>query len=494
MSKKFYITTAIAYPNGRPHMGHALEIIQTDVIARFHRLLGKDVYFQTGTDEHGIKNWQTAEKAGKEIQTFLDENVAIFKDLYNKLSISYDHFIRTTDKTIHHPGATLLWKKLVASDDIYKKKYRGLYCSGCEAFKTEKELEDGKCPNHPTRDIAHVEEENYFFQLSRYRDQLKKILEQDEYKIVPEIRKNEILSFLEDARDISFSRPKSSLNWGIPVPGDPDHNMYVWCDALSNYITGVGYGRDEHQFENTWPADIHVIGKDILRFHAAFWPAMLISAKIPLPKKLFVHGFILSQGTKMGKSTGNVIEPFDQIEKFGIDSFRYAILQSMPLQGDGEYSEDLIKERINVDLVGNFSNFCYRSLSFTAKNYESRITGIDNDKIIGEMTAKFPVIKEAYETFDFKRVIGEIFAISDMGNKYLQKKEPWKNKETSRDVLGTCINILKNLAILIEPAMPGIAARLRSQLNIETLSWKDLGFNLKDHTIGNPEILVKRIE
>ncbi|MBN1697180.1 MAG: methionine--tRNA ligase, partial [Spirochaetales bacterium] len=467
---------------------------QTDAIARFHRLLGKDVYFQTGTDEHGIKNWQTAEKAGKEIHVFLDENVGVFKDLYQKLNISFDNFIRTTDSERHHPGAIQLWKRLVASGDIYKKKYRGMYCSGCEAFKTEKELENGKCPDHPTREITQVEEENYFFRLSRYRDQLKNILKKDEYRIVPEIRKNEILSFLDEVRDISFSRPRSSLNWGIPVPDDPDHIMYVWCDALSNYITGIGYGRDEDRFNELWPADIHVIGKDILRFHAAFWPAMLLSAELPLPKELFVHGFILSGGAKMGKSTGNVIEPSEQIEKFGVDPFRYAILQATPLQGDGEYAENLIKERINIDLVGNFSNFCYRSLSFTAKNYDSKITGIDRDDVIDNITERFRGIKEAYESYDLKKAVAEIFAVSDMGNKYLQRKEPWKNKETSGDVLGTCINILKNLAIFIEPVMPGIAARLRSQLNLTPLSWNDLGFDLKNHTIGSPEILVKRIE
>lgn len=493
MAKKFYITTAIAYPNGRPHMGHALEIIQTDAIARFHKLLGKDVFFQTGTDEHGIKNWQTAQKSGKEIYSFLDENVGVFMDLYKKLNISHDRFIRTTDKKRHHPGAQKLWMKLVNAGDIYKKKYKGLYCSGCEIFKTEKELENGKCPNHPTRDIVQVEEENYFFRLSKYNEKLIQLLKDDEYKIVPDTRKNEILAFLENARDISFSRPKSSLSWGIPVPGDDEHIMYVWCDALSNYITGAGYGRDDAAFAALWPADIHVIGKDILRFHAAFWPAMLLSAEVPLPKNLFVHGFILSQGTKMGKSTGNVIEPFEQIEKYGVDPFRYYILQAMPLAGDGEYSEHLIKERINMDLVGNFSNFCYRVLSFTAKNYESKITGIDSDPVIRQIEEKFESIKQSYESFDCKKAIQEILAVSDLGNGYFQKKEPWKNKETADRVLGTCVNICRNLAILISPVMPVIAERLKKQLNIERLAWDDLGFTLKDHTIGVPEILLKRI-
>jgi len=494
MQKKFYITTAIAYPNSVPHLGHALEIIQADALARFYKLLGKDVFFQTGTDEHGIKNWQTAKKEGKDIMEFLDTNVDIFKKLYKTLNIEYDNFLRTTDQKIHYPGAKKLWEELVKSGDIYKKKYQGMYCAGCEAFKTEKELVKGKCTDHPTREIEFVEEENYFFKLSKYKEQVIKIIKEDKYKIIPEIRKNEILSFLENAKDISFSRPKMSLAWGIPVPGDDTHVMYVWCDALSNYITGIGYGREEDNFEKIWPADIHVIGKDILRFHAAFWPAMLISAKIELPKKLFVHGWILSKGVKMGKSTGNVIEPFEQIEKYGTEQFRFYILGAMPLDGDGEYSEELVKERVNTELVGNLSNFCYRTLSFIEKNYDSKIKEIDKDEVMHEINAKFDEIKKAYENFDLKKAIEEIMAVSALGNQYFQKKEPWKNVESSQQVLGTCVNIAKNLSILIEPINPEISARLQKQLNVKDLKWKDLGFELKNHKIGKPEILVQKIK
>ena len=298
IKKKFYVTSAIAYPNASCHLGHALEIIQCDIVSRFHKLLGKDVFFQTGTDEHGTKNWQTAKKQGKDIKEFLDTNVKVFKDLYKKLNIKYDQFIRTTDKKLHQQGVIKLWKELVKAGDIYKKQYKGLYCTGCEAFKTEKELENGKCPNHPTRDIETVEEENYFFKLSKYNKILTKKISSDEYKVTPEIRKNEILAWIKEAKDISFSRPKTTLPWGIHVPGDDSQIMYVWCDALSNYLTGSGYGRDEKQYKTIWPADVHIIGKDILRFHAAFWPAMLISAKVPLPKQLLVHGFILSKGAK----------------------------------------------------------------------------------------------------------------------------------------------------------------------------------------------------
>ncbi|MBW2995975.1 methionine--tRNA ligase [Candidatus Woesearchaeota archaeon] len=495
MPKKFYITTAIAYPNGPPHQGHALEIIQADALARFYKLLGKDVWFQTGTDEHGTKNWQTAKKQGKDVIDFLDANVKVFKDLYKLLNVNYDNFIRTTDEKTHYPGAIKLGEALVKAGDIYKKKYKGMYCTGCEAFKTEKELVDKKCPEHPTREIEAIEEENYFFKLSKYKDQVIDIIKRNKYKVVPEIRKNEILSWLKQAKDISFSRPKTSLPWGIPVPGDPSQIMYVWCDALSNYITGVGYGREEDEFKKHWPADIHVIGKDILRFHAAFWPAMLISGKVPLPKELFVHGWVLAKGgAKMSKSTGNVIEPFDQIKIFGVDPYRFYILNSMPIDGDGEYSEDLVRERINTELVGNFSNFCYRVLSFTEKNYKSEIKDSDPTPMVTEITAKFDDIKKSYEEYDFKKVIEGILAVSALGNQYFQQKEPWKNLETSHEVLGTCVNIVKNLSILLQPIIPEAAEKLQKQLKLKKLTWKDLNFDLKNHKIGKPEILFQRIK
>jgi len=482
-----------------PHLGHALEIVQADVIVRFHRLLGKDVFFQTGTDEHGTKNWQAAQKEGKNVLDFLDKNVSVFKDLYKKLNISYDYFVRTSDKKIHYPGAIKLWNELVKSGDIYKKNYSGLYCVGCEAFKTEKELENGKCPNHPTREIETVEEENYFFKLSKYKEEIAKKIRSNEYQVIPGIRKNEILSFLKTARDISFSRPKTSLPWGIPVPDDSKQIMYVWCDALSNYITGVGYGTDEKKFKQIWPADIHIIGKDILRFHAAFWPAMLISAKIPLPKQLFVHGFILTKGTKMSKSSGNIIEPFEQIEKYGDEPFRFYLMEAMPLEGDGEYSEELLKERINKELVGNLGNFCYRIISFVNKNFDGTIKNIDNDKkIINDINKKVKNIEKYYNEFNFNAAVNEILLISDIGNKYFQKNEPWalikKNKDKVQKICGLCVNIAKNLSVLIQPILPILSESLQEQLKLKGLKWKDINFNLKNHKIGKEKLLVKKIE
>jgi len=498
MGKKFYVTTAIAYPNSKPHLGHALEIVQADVVARFYKLLGKDVFFQTGTDEHGTKNWETAQKEGKEITRFLDENVAVFKRLYKQLNISYDYFIRTTDKKIHHPGAIKLWKELVKSGDIYKKKYKGLYCVGCETFKTEKELEDGKCPNHPKLDIKHVEEENYFFKLSKYSKEVMQKIKSDEYKVIPKKRKNEILSFLKDAKDISFSRPKTSLPWGITVPEDDDQVMYVWCDALSNYITGVGYGRDDKQFNQIWPADVHIIGKDILRFHAAFWPAMLLSAKVPLPKQLFTHGFILTKGAKMSKSSGNVIEPFEQIERYGADRFRFYIIGTMPIDSDGDYSEELLVERTNSEVVSNLANFIYRTFSFLNKNFDGKVISARDDAFTKRLEKKFAEAIKQYEDYDFRKAVNTVLAMSAEGNKYFQDKEPWslikKDKEKAHQVLSLCTNLAKNIVILLKPIMPDFASEIEKQLNLKDLSFADLNFNLKAHKIGKAEIVYQKIE
>jgi len=497
-NKKFYVTTAIAYPNSSPHAGHALEIVQADVVARFYRLLGKDVVFQTGTDEHGTKNWQTAKKEGKDILEFLDGNVKVFKELYSKLNISYDNFIRTSDKKLHYPGVQKLWNALVKAGDIYKQKYSGLYCSGCESFKTEKELVEGKCPNHPTKEIDEVAEENYFFKLSKYKDVLIEKIKSDEYKVIPESRKNEILSWLPEANDISFSRPKSTLPWGVPVPDDSEQVMYVWCDALSNYITGAGYGVDSNKFKSIWPCDVHIIGKDILRFHAAFWPAMLISGKVKLPKSLMVHGFVLSSGAKMSKSTGNVIEPFEQINKYGVDQFRFYLAEAMPLGDDGDYTEEAVVERVNTELVGNLSNFCYRVLSFTNKNFDSAVKDIDKDNVIDEINDKIKKIKEAYLGYDFKKAIDEILAVSALGNKYFQEKEPWKlikeDKDKALQVLGTCVNIVKCLSILVSPIMPNFSSSIQEQLNVKGLEWDDINFDLLNHKINSAKIIINKVE
>ena len=493
MTKKFYITTAIAYVNGPPHMGHALEVIEADAYSRFNKSLDRDVFLQTGTDENGLKNWQTAQKEDIDIKDFLNRNTSLFKKLYAELDVEYDNFVVTSSAN-HHLGVKKIWNKLVESGDIYKKQYKGLYCVGCESYKTEKELVDGKCPDHPTKDIEIFEEENYFFKLSKYKDEIFKLISNNTYEIVPESRKNEILEFLKNANDISFSRPITKLPHGVVVPNDPEHIIYVWCDALSNYLTGIGYGQDSKDYKELWPADAHIVGKDILRFHAAYWPAILLSAGIELPKKLFVHGWLLTNGQKMSKSTGNAIDPFEEIKAFGKDIFRFYLLGCMSLGRDGDYTRDLLKDKINSELVSNFSNFCYRTLSFIEKKYSSNVTTLHNDvDLIKKIKDKEEIIKELYNNFKFKKVLEEILNISQLGNQYFQSNEPWKENPKSIMVLTTCVNIIKDLCILLKPIIPSACDKLEKQLNLKNLKWKDLGFNLENHKLNKSEILFKKI-
>lgn len=351
MAKKFYITTAIAYMNAGPHAGHALEIIQTDALARMYRFLGYEVIFQTGSDDHGMKIRNAAKQAGQEVHAFVNHNTELFKQLYQKLDISYDHFQQTSSQELHYPGAQLMWEKLVEAGDLYKKSYKGLYCEGCEAMKLEKDLIDGKCSDHPNNALQELEEENYFFKLSRYKDQVAQLIKDGVYQIEPEIRKNEILAFLEKAEDVSFSRQKTKMPWGIPVPGDEEHVMYVRCDALTNYLTGQGFGRNE-DWKQVRPADVHVIGKDILRFHAAFWPAMLLSAKMELPKTLLAHGHLTLNGAKMSKSTGNVLDPMAIVEKYQRDPFVFNLLYDISLNADGDFSMERFANVYNSMLIG----------------------------------------------------------------------------------------------------------------------------------------------
>ena len=455
--KKFYITTAIAYPNGKPHMGHALEIVIADAIARMYRMMWKDVEFQTWTDEHGTKNRRTAQKEWKDIKDFLDENVWAFKDMYDKLNISYDTFLRTSNKDDHYKWAQELWRKMAAKWDIYKKSYTGLYCAGCEAFKTEKDLIDGKCPDHPNGEIEKIEEENYFFKLSNYKDKVIKLIENNEYKIAPEIRKNEILAFLENARDVSFSRPKTSLPRWVPVPGDEEHVMYVRCDALSNYLTGQGYGRND-DWKNTRPADLHIVGKDILRFHAAFWPAMLISADVELPKELLAHGFLTLNGSKMGKSTGNVIDPMEPLEKYGRDAFVFNLLYDVPTDGDGDFSPERLTNVYNSMVIGSWGNLVNRvtklSEKFQVKSWKLSET---NDKWFDNIN--LDTLRELLEKHDLKTYLEKWYHIVQKANEYITKEEPWiKYKDDATkwkaiECLEFLLYVVKNLAILSAPIL-----------------------------------------
>ena len=456
---KFYVTTSIPYVNAGPHIGFALEIVEADALSRYHRNKGEDILFLTGADEHGAKIVQAAEAAGKKPQEFVDEISGKFGALKRTLSLSWDDFIRTSDKKRHWPGAQKLWLELVKADDIYKKNYKGLYCIGHEAFITEKDLIDGKCRDHK-KEPEVVEEENYFFRLSKYSKEIESRIKNQKLKIVPESRENEILSFLKEGlEDVSFSRPTKDLNWGIPVPNDPKHTMYVWCDALSNYISALGYGSgDESKLEKYWPADVHVIGKDILRFHAAIWPGMLLSAGLPLPKSIFVHGFITVGGEKMSKTLGNVVDPFEVVKKYGTDALRYYLLREIPSGEDGDFTYDKFEERYNADLAKGLGNLVSRVLTLAQKSDVKEVKNFKSEiKTAGENVEK--VMSE----FKFNDALAAIWRLVASGDKYVDDKKPWASNSDSEEfkkTIGSLLYLISEIGKLLEPFLPETSEKI----------------------------------
>src|SRR3989344_1861508 len=354
---KFYITAAIPYVNGKPHIGHALEFVQCDVVARYKKLLGYDTLYVSGSDENGLKIVQAAEKNSLTPQELSDKNTQAFLELVNLLSVNIGVWRRGSDRKLHWPGTEKLWRLGEKNGDIYKKMYGGYYCVGCEDFYTKKDLVDGKCPEHLTVP-EWVEEENYFFKLSRYQEQIEELIRSDTLHIIPQERKNEVLSFIaRSLEDFSISRSqKRAKNWGIPVPGDDSQVIYTWYDGLNIYQTAVGFGYDEALWKKWWPADLHVIGKGILRFHAVYWIGMLLSAGLPLPKSIFVHGYISSGGHKMSKSLGNVIDPFEVVKRYGTDATRYYLLREIPAYGDGDFTFERFQQLYNADLANGLGN------------------------------------------------------------------------------------------------------------------------------------------
>ena len=444
---KFYITTSIAYVNAAPHLGFALELIQADIIARFQRNKGNEVFFLTGTDEHGAKIVKAAEAAGKNPKDFVDENAAKFEALKNILNISWDDFIRTSDQNRHWLGVVSLWNKLVEAGDIYKKNYRGLYCVGHEAFVTEKDLVNGKCRDH-NKEPEIIEEENYFFKLSKYALQVRELIANGELLITPEGRAREIINFIDQGiEDISFSRPRKDLSWGVPVPGDDTQTIYVWADALSNYLYP----------KNQWPADLHCIGKDILRFHALFWPAMLLSAKLNLPKSLFVHGHITVDGQKMSKTLGNVVDPVELVKKYGADAVRYYLLREIPSTDNGDFSYKKFEERYNADLANGLGNFTARVLTLAAKlkDNESRSA---NDEIKGKIKLITETINEKMQGYKFNEALAAIWELIAFGDAYVNEKKPWESKDAV--VIGNLIFLLENIADLLKPFLPETAEKI----------------------------------
>jgi methionyl-tRNA synthetase len=487
----FYITTAIDYPNSRPHIGTAFEKIGADVQARFRRMEGRSVHFLMGNDENTIKVSQRAEELGVEPKPYVDDMARQFREVWAALEISNDDFIQTSEER-HHIGCRKFIQAVYDAGDIYKKPYSGLYCDGCEEFKTERDLVDGRCPNHPNRPLRQVEEENYFFRLSAFGDRLLKHYAEHPEFIQPESRRNEIIRLVESGlQDISITR--KGFTWGIPVPFDPEQTIYVWFDALLNYITAIGYGTDEARFARLWPADVHVIGKDITRFHCALWPAMLLSAGVPLPRRVFGHGFVYrkneesGEAEKISKSLGNVVEPMEIIQKFSAEGFRYYFMSQCPFGGDGEFSFERFAEVFNAFLADKLGNFYSRTVTMCAKYFDGYFPGVSSiDRTAWRGGRDLPALVDDLRalvgSFQYNVALQRIWQeVVEVANRYITETEPFKLAKTDPDA---CKAILVNLAesfrviaILIKPFLPRTAETFYRAFNFEdALAWDRVGY------------------
>jgi methionyl-tRNA synthetase len=504
MSQPFTITTAISYPNGRPHIGHAYEAIATDAIARFQRMMGRDVFFQTGTDEHGLKMDQAARNRGVSPQALADEMASYFKDMDDALGISYDRFIRTSEPA-HHAASQAIWRAMEANGDLYLGRYEGWYSVRDEAFYDEKELIEGEGGAKLSPQGTPVEwtvEESWFFKLSKYQQPLLALYERHPDFIRPESRRNEIMRFVEGGlSDLSVSR--TSFDWGVKVPGSDGHVMYVWVDALTNYLTGCGYPEDPERMARYW-ADggdiIHVIGKDIVRFHAVYWPAFLLSAKLPLPSQVFGHGFLLNRGEKMSKSVGNVADPLELADRFGVDQLRYFLLTEVSFGNDGSYSAEAIVQRANSDLANSFGNLAQRTLSFIAKNLGGKLPtggtvsdadGDLRDLIDGAAAEFMATMTNLAPSLAIEAWMRAVFAC----NQYIDAQAPWalrkSDPERMNAVLATLYEAIGNLAIMISPVVPTSAEALLGQMGLPTNSrrYADIGTNWYPQLVNNGFIL-----
>ncbi len=458
MSRPFYITTPIYYPNANLHMGHAYSTTVADIIARYERLMGREVYFLTGADENTEKVVRVAKVEGKDVANYLEEITSNFRSLFSKLNISYDQFIRTSDEKQHWPGAIALWRRIEEKGDLEKRTYKGLYCVGHEAFITEKELVNGKCPDHGEAPQA-LEEQNWFFKLSRYTGEIRAKIESGELIIQPETRRNEILALLERGlEDVSFSRSADKVSVGIPVPNDSTQKMYVWCDALANYISALGFGTsDDVLFKKFWPADVHLIAKDILRFHAAIWPGMLLSAGLPLPKKILVHGYIKSEGEKMSKSLGNVVDPLKIVEEYGTDALRYYLARHIHPFEDSDFTMEKFKEVYNANLANGLGNLVSRVMKM-AETYLSEPVKIPANTIPQGF-------KDAMDTRNIQQAADTIWRKISEADELIQKTEPFKLVKTDKEkgvgiIRGLVVDVY-TIARMLNPFMPETMEKIK---------------------------------
>lgn len=469
MKKIFYITTPIYYVNDKPHLGHAYTTIAADVLARFKRLQGQEVFFLTGTDEHGEKIAQSAKKNKKTPQEFCDEQSAIFQMAWDSLNISNNDFIRTTEER-HEKVVQNFLNILYEKNLLYKDKYEGLYCVGCEAFKTDSELVDGKCPDHNKVPVL-LSEENWFFKFSQFNDRLSKLIEKDEILIRPRTRKNEMLAFLKEGlQDFSISREK--VEWGIKLPFDKKHTCYVWIDALINYISAVGFGMDTKRFEQIWPADIHFMAKEIVRFHALVWPAMLLAVGLALPKQIFAHGFFTIEGKKMSKTIGNVIDPMEISKRYGVDGLRYLIMREISFGEDGDVSVARFDERYNADLANGLGNLVARV--FAMASQEEIEIDYDEDSEFKKQVAKtWKDCEELMTNFKFNEALVVIWGLISFCDKYVDEKRPWELKKTNPKklaaVLSNLLETIRQIAWLVSPFMPETAEEILTRLKVYDL-------------------------
>ena len=507
MEKKFYLTTAIAYTSSKPHIGNVYEAILADSIVRYKKKDGYDTYFQTGTDEHGLKIQQKAEKMGMTPKAHVDIVSQELKDTYKLMNVDYDHFIRTTDD-YHEEEVAKAFEKMLKKGDIYKGKYEGYYCVDCETYFTEKDLVDGCCPECGSK-VTKNSEECYFLRLEKYRPQLLKYIDEHPDFIQPESRKNEMINnFLKNPiPDLCVSR--TSFTWGIKVPSDPKHVVYVWIDALLNYITGIGYkvdGNNGELFNKYWPADVHLIGKDILRFHTIYWPIMLMSLEIPLPKKVFGHPWILMNHNKMSKSKGNVIYSDQLVELFGVDAVRYYVLHEIPFAQDGNITYELVCERTNSDLANTYGNLVSRTIAMVKKYFgDETITKKASTEFDNNLVSAFDNAVKKYKTlmdgFKVGDALEEVISALRSANKYIDETTPWvlAKDEAKKDTLMTVLyNLLESIrisSILFEPAMPATSAKVYDALNTKLVSFDDIAFgSVKEYNVNKCDILFQRLD